>query len=101
MAEPVELQYGRGKVARRRRRRALLGIAAVGVAYVGAYGVSLAFRTPAMNLRYFYYEAPPPLTDEGLYALFYPLYRVHKALGAPDFIPHNLDRPPTPTYEGP
>jgi hypothetical protein len=84
--------------SRRRRtfafgRRWVIAFALCVAGYLGLYGVSLALREPAANMNYYYYNVQPPLTDTGLYHFFYPAYAVHKAIGFPAFVKHNLDRP--------
>jgi len=84
------LEYSAKKQCRMARRWVTLLLILSTVVYASAYWVSLSYRKPAMDLRYFYYSENED-ADICLYYLFYPPYQVHKRLGW-RFVLYNGDR---------
>ncbi len=82
----------KSKHERLRRAFWLWAMVVIIVAYFLSYVASLYFREPAANLNYFYYGLTET-ADRQVYLFFYPLYRLHKALQLPEFIPYYQDRP--------
>jgi hypothetical protein len=89
------IQYGKvpaGARTKRWIRRAAMALGIAATIYVAAYAMSLRYRVPAMNLRYFCYDVQDVETDHLLYRVFYPAYKLHELLGLPGFRPHSNDR---------
>lgn len=74
----------------------LLALAAA--VYVLTYALAYAQRKPAGNLAYFCYTGPAfsEHVEHALYRIYWPVYKLHRALGA---WRHNGDR--DPPFEAP
>lgn len=70
----------------------------LGLLYVTAYGMAYSLRSPSANMAYFAYTgSAPELVEEALYYAFWPIYKLHRAMGCCNR--HTWDRSPSQVEE--